>query len=382
MAVLIIAGGFFNPRWQKSEGEALLSWEAGGYYWYLPSVFIYQDLKGQGFKDSILHKYQMTPAQDFQYGYKLNESGSYILRYPFGLAILELPYFFIAHIWAPMLGYPADGFSLPYQFMIFVGGMLIAFIGLYYLRRFLLAYFLDRTVAISLLLLTIGTNYLNFAGIEVGLSQTWLFTLYTLLLWNTHRYYTSYKRKHIICLGALIGLLILINPTEVISALIPTLWGIERPLSSSFQKRLVFWKSKKQDLIPAVFITLIIICTLLVYGKWVADEWIIFNYWDWEYSWLRPHFFQYAFNVQTGWLRHTPLMLIVIPSILLYIFKGSNRWALLGYAFIHYYIVSCSQTWDYIGRAMIQSYPVLFIFIAYFIEWISKRIYSYGVATH
>lgn len=57
MAVLVLAGSLFYPRWQKEGGEAQLARDAGGYYWYLPSIFIYKDLKGQGFKDSILQQF-------------------------------------------------------------------------------------------------------------------------------------------------------------------------------------------------------------------------------------------------------------------------------------------------------------------------------------
>ncbi|MBX9449464.1 MAG: hypothetical protein KL787_07005 [Taibaiella sp.] len=166
--LLVSAGSLFYPRWQKTHGEAQLSWDAGGYYWYLPSVFIYKDLKHQSFKDSVLRQYHMTPPEDFQYGYLHEASGNYVLRYTFGMALMEAPFFFIAHSAAASLGYPADGFSVPYQFMIYLGGILMAVIGLIYLRKLLLYYFKDSTVAITLLLLVFGTNYLNYAGIDAG----------------------------------------------------------------------------------------------------------------------------------------------------------------------------------------------------------------------
>ncbi len=54
----------FYPKWEKKGTEATLSWDASGYYMYLPAIFIYNDIKKCSFKDSILQKYQPTP--DFQ----------------------------------------------------------------------------------------------------------------------------------------------------------------------------------------------------------------------------------------------------------------------------------------------------------------------------
>ena len=116
--VLIYSGTFFYPRWQHGGSEAQISWDAGGYYWYLPSVFIYHDLTGQQFHQEILDEYRPTPPDDFQYAFQLEENGSYIVRYTMGTALLETPFFIMAHAIAKPLGYPNDGFSFPYQLMI------------------------------------------------------------------------------------------------------------------------------------------------------------------------------------------------------------------------------------------------------------------------
>src|SRR5580704_9191877 len=60
VALMCYASFFFYPRWRQAKTDAAISWDVSGYYWYLPSVFIYHDLKGQAFKDSILAKYQPT----------------------------------------------------------------------------------------------------------------------------------------------------------------------------------------------------------------------------------------------------------------------------------------------------------------------------------
>src|SRR5665213_2526450 len=86
MAVLCYTSFFFYPRWKQGNGEAAIAWDVSGYYWYLPSVFIYKDLKHQTFKDSILNKYHPTNTE-FQQGMQL-PNGNYVMKYSSGMAVM------------------------------------------------------------------------------------------------------------------------------------------------------------------------------------------------------------------------------------------------------------------------------------------------------
>ncbi|MBX9449463.1 MAG: hypothetical protein KL787_07000 [Taibaiella sp.] len=65
------------------------------------------------------------------------------------------------------------------------------------------------------------------------MTHSWLFTLYVLLILNTHHFYAGPQKKYILRIGVLIGLLALVRPPEIISVLIPVLWGID----NLFEKR-------------------------------------------------------------------------------------------------------------------------------------------------
>ena len=115
LLILYVSFGFY-PRWTKHGTEATLSYDASGYYWYLPSVFIYHDIKGQHFAKDILQKYQPS-GTDFQQA-MLTENGNYVLKYSSGLAVMFAPFFLAGHFIAGRLHYPQDGFSPPYQLSI------------------------------------------------------------------------------------------------------------------------------------------------------------------------------------------------------------------------------------------------------------------------
>jgi hypothetical protein len=370
---LILSGTVFYPRWNHGGGEAQLSWDAGGYYWYLPSAFIYHDLKGQTFKDSILEKYAPTPPNDFQYASQPDKGRSYVMKYTMGTALLESPFFFVAHLTAKPLGYPADGFSVPYQFMIYFGGLIFALLGLWHLRKLLLLYFNDKVVAITLLLLVIGTNYLNYAGIDVGMTHTWLFTLYVFILLNTHYFYQTLQSKYILRLGGLIGLIALVRPPEIIAVLIPLLWGLNKISLPILKERILLFQNHWKALFTAAFITIGILSFQFIYWKTVSGHWFVYTYQNQGFSWLKPHLKQYALNYQCGWLVYTPTMFFALFGLIIYIKKGANKVAIISLILFNYYIVAAWDAWDYGGRAMIQNYPVLLFPLAIMIQNIMSK---------
>ena len=79
--LIVYASCVFYPHWDKWGGQAELGWDDAGYYWYLPSVFIYKDLKHQSFKDTIINKYAPS-GNEFQEGYKL-DNGNYVMKYSY-----------------------------------------------------------------------------------------------------------------------------------------------------------------------------------------------------------------------------------------------------------------------------------------------------------
>ncbi len=185
--LLLIATNFgYYSKWKQAQTEATLSWDVSGYYLYLPAAFIYKDLKQLAFFPEIQKKYNPGPEMGQAFKHPL---GNYVLKYPMGQALQMLPWFTIAHILAKPLGYDADGFSRPYQAAISWGSLLIAFLGLWYLRRILLLFFSDIAVAAALICIGFGSNYLEYTAITGAMTHNWLFTLYAVLIFTTIRFY-------------------------------------------------------------------------------------------------------------------------------------------------------------------------------------------------
>lgn len=120
----------------------MTTWDAFGYYMYLPGFFIYHDVKDLKWVEHIDKKYAVTGGKFYQ-ATQL-ESGTYTNKYLCGVALLQMPWFFLGHILAGVTDNPQDGFSSPYQYAIMFGAICWAMPGLLFLRKVLLHYFSDN----------------------------------------------------------------------------------------------------------------------------------------------------------------------------------------------------------------------------------------------
>jgi hypothetical protein len=342
---------------------------------YLPAVFIYKDLKKCGFKDSLLQKYQFS--SEFQQAYIHEKSGNYVMKYASGLAVVSLPFFAVGHFWASNSStYPADGFSYPYQFSIGFGLFLVALLGMYFLRKILLRYYQDKTVAILLVVYVIGTNYINYAVVDQAMSHSTLFTVYAILIWCSIRFYETYAARYAVYIGLMVGLATLIRPTELMSLLLPLLWGMNSV--SDIKLRLDTIRLHFPKFVLAIICFLAVVMIQPIYWKYVTGEWLVYSYGEQGFSWLKPHIYDYTLSYKSGWLRFAPMM--ILPFIGLWIFYKNkvNTIAVIFFFLLSFYVVTAWDVWDYGGRAMVQYYPVLaFPFAALIEEANRKRLYQY-----
>ncbi|MFK7971143.1 MAG: hypothetical protein AB8F95_12285 [Bacteroidia bacterium] len=371
------ASFWYYPKWQKETVEATISWDVSGYYWYLPAVFIYDDVKELKWGDEVRGKYVPT-THDLQSFYH-EKSGKRVLKYPAGMAVQYMPFFFAAHALAPTLGYPADGFSRPYQFAIQFGSLLFCFVGLWFLRKVLVEYFSDKAVAWLILLYVIGTNYLNYAAIDTALTHNWLFSWYAILMWLSHRYYAKPAFRTAALIGLTLGIMGLTRPTELMAAIIPAAWGLNRFSIADIKERFQFvWQHKMHYLLAGLFCGLVGLIQLL-YWKHVTGEFFIYAYQDQHISWENPHLIEYAFHYRSGWLIYTPMMIFSYLGLVFLVKRKIQILPVVILMAFSYYVTSAWDIWWYGGRAMIQYYPIMaFPFLA-LLEWIdTKKILRYA----
>lgn len=378
LSILIILATHFcyYPKWKMSGTEATISWDVSGYYMYLPAMIIHNDLKKCQFRNE-LQKYNPSPG--FQQAFIHEKSGNYVMKYSIGQAIVFSPFFLLGHVWALNdNNYPSDGFSLPYQLLISLGMLLIAMLGLYYLRKSLLTYWNENTVGFTLLGLVIGTNYLNYSAIDGAMTHNSLFSIYAVLIWLSIQFYKNPNVSRSFGIGLCVGLAALIRPTEIISSIIPILWGINIFNTEERNRRIHFiqhnWKYYTLSIIIAACVGTI----QLVYWKYVSGEWIVYSYQDQGFSWLSPHVWNGLFSYRSGWLVYSPFMIFALIGFTsLYNQKKSICYTIALFFLLFSYIAFAWDIWWYGGslgqRAMVQAYPILAFPLCAFIQTLTQR---------
>jgi len=374
---LLLAFAILAVRFISTPYRAL-SWDVFGYYLYLPANFIFHDpgLTDHAWLDKLIDQYEPTATL-----YQLVEGsdGNRIIKYTSGLALLYAPFFFAAHWLAPLMGYPADGFSLPYQLILSFGGILWAIAGLLIFRKLLLQFFDDKITAITMLLIVAGTNYFQLASLDgTLLSHNFLFTFYALLLLATFNWHKKPTWKSAFLIGISCGFIALIRPSEGICILIPLLWntGTKKALQNKISQIRRYPPHVAVALIAAIAIGSI----QLFYWKKYSGEWLFYSYNNpgEGFRFFPPYLPEFLFSFRKGWFIYTPLMIFAAAGF--YHLYRKNRAilpALLLFFLLDLWIISAWSCWWYAGgsfsaRAIVPAYVVLAIPLGFLISDIAR----------
>ncbi|PZF72943.1 glycosyltransferase family 39 protein [Taibaiella soli] len=359
LAVILITAVLFqyrsiNPPKQSGKPLVVTTWDAFGYYMYLPAVFTYHDFKKLDWLTEIDKKYSVTGGDGWQA--EKQENGNYVFKYLGGVAILEMPWFFIGDFVARNYGYPVDGFSPPYQYALGFGVLVYCLLAILLLRKILLRYFDDTTTAITLLLLCLASNFIQYAAVDNAQSHVYIFPLYVLVLFATIKWHERPKIGWAALIGYVIGLATISRPTEAIMVFIPIFWATQNKEAAKEKWAMV--KAHRKQVFVAAFFGILGILPQLIYWKItsgsfifdVGSKWVFLNPW-----------FRVLFGFEKGWFIYTPVTLFLIAGMF-FIRKFPFRKSVLWFCLLNIYIIIAWDDWRYGGsfstRALMQSYPV------------------------
>ena len=355
----------------------ILSYDVFGYYLYLPTTFLFQDL-GLENKEVIVQLIEQYKSTSSFYQVNPTEGGLFVMKYSMGMAFMYFPFFLLGWLGAILFEYPIDGFSAPFQLAIFIGGITYSIIGLWFTAKVLNHFFNWKTAAIALSLIVFGTNYMVHVGMygQNAMSQNYLFTAYALVLWFTIKWHETYKVKYAVFLGLIMSVAILSRPTEIVMLAIPVLWGVYAK-ETLISKLEIFWKYRMHVLLIVVMLGAFG-GMQLVYWKIFTGKFLYNSYGGNPGEGLElfsPYTWQFLFSFRKGWLLYTPLMLFSFSGFV-WMYRKNKEIVLplLSYVVLNIYIISSWSNWWYAQsfsqRAMVSSYPVMAILLAYFIQWL------------
>jgi hypothetical protein len=363
----------FNfAKWKKNK---VFQFDVYGYHNYLPALLIYNDITQYNYLDSIEKKYRPTHDDFYKYGlYEVEKTKNLCNQYPIGVALFQLPFFTIAHLWTKTtLQDVPDGYSSPYQHATVFSTLLFATLALLLLASFLKNYFSNTIIFFTILLIALGTNFFQYATLESGLSHIYLFFLYCAILYLSEKWYKKATTSKSILLGICIGLCAITRHIDILACLIPLCWYNVNAPKIPYLKR--HWK-KIALIIVVTFITTL---PQLIYWKYVTDQWVYYSYSKTAYfEFDRFRVLHGLFSYRKGWFIYSPLLLLAFIPIL-FIPKNSFLHFYKKLLFIFFipmvYLVFSWHDWFYgwsFGcRSLLQTIPLLAIPMALLIEKIN-----------
>jgi hypothetical protein len=386
IALLYLSSLAFFHNW----GDFMLTnGDSHGYYTFLPMAFIhhdYDDLRTSTYyrsKNMVGHadeKYTIKEMPDYWVsGVVVN--GKRVIQYNCGVALLQLPFFSLVHTLAPLLGFAADGYSLPYRVGLLLGNFIYVMLGLLLVRRILKRYFDEKTTALTLFLLGMTTNLYYFTVFSGFMAHSYLFFMYAVFMYAVVRFFETFDNKFLLFIGFIGGWIMLIRPPDVVVLLIPFLFKINN-FNDIKQRFLLIW-SKKVAILGAIIAFFIPFIPQLYYWKRQTGNWIFYLYDTVTFNFKKPDILEGLTSFGNGWLIYTPVMLFALIGLL---FKKQRdfRWAVLFFTIIYCYILF---SWPirpfYINgfgcRPMVETYALLAYPLSIFIDWARKRQWVFSI---
>lgn len=351
MALLALAVAHSAAPWKNLK---VIQHDVIFLYEYLPALFIYGDL-------SFAFTDRLPKELADQIWLRTTDTGARVPKMTAGAALLYAPFFLAAHLTAILVGIPANGYSWIYHYFIVLGAITYAITGLILLRRLLLATFSDTVVAITLVSIFAATNLLYYTTIESGMTHAYSFFLFALWLRLTAAWHARPQTGTALALGATLGLLTLVRPSNVVVALVFLLYLPDH--LGTWRQKLDLLRRNSIQLVPALVAAALVLSPQLAYWKYFTGSWLYYSYGDETFFFSRPHIIDGLFSYRKGLLVYTPVMALAFAGFaLLWTRARPWFWSVTVFTAVNLYVVFSWWCWWYGGsfgsRALIESYAI------------------------
>jgi hypothetical protein len=361
IGVVYIASMYFykpyDSMYHQYEGDAF------GYYVYLPAFFIHHDL-------ADLHTTMTAKLSHCLPGTKADSI--YHNKYFAGTAILQAPFFLIAHCLAGLLHQQRDGFSMIDMYAVELSCVSYSLLALMLILLILRKRFDDSIVAIVLLITGLATNLYYLVVFQPPFCHPYLLFWYALLIYSTMRFYASFERRFILLIGLACGMIVVTRFNELYVVLIPVLWGIRSRADA--EERVGLIRRQAPWFCAAALLMILCIVPQILYWKVSYGHFLYYSYQSEPFNFLHPHIIDGLFSGSNGWLSYTPIMLLALVGIWPVAGRRDAAFApLVVFLVVHIYVIYSWWCWFYQGsygsRPMTETYALLSIPLAYSVEW-------------
>ncbi|MBL4586220.1 MAG: hypothetical protein JKX84_04060 [Flavobacteriales bacterium] len=340
--------------------------DAQGYYGYLVAAFIENTFDWEQVTASYADTYFGGKVEDFT-----SHVNHRVNKYFVGVALLSLPFFLLSCITAWLLGFPVDGYSIPFHAGAMLGALFYIGIGLGFLVRFLIRNGIGHRIAMFVAITCFAASGLfHYAVSEPLMSHAYSFSLFCLFLFSVGSAFEKPSTRNIIAATIIFSLIVLVRPSNALVILsVPFITGGFRPLLTAIRKIKNPWRS-----ISVVLVILggILSIQLLMYWFQVGQL-FVWGYDGEGFNFTHPNMLKVLFSYRKGFFIYTPWAFLGAIGLLFYLLKnkaaGFWLWLCLGFSV---YVISSWWSWYYGSsfgmRPLIEYLPFFAFGLAFLLQ--------------
>ena len=327
------------------------------YYVYLPSWFIYHDVSLASVADDCCGgEFPASTAIIRWPG-----THRWVNAHPIGVAVMQAPFFAIAHALTRWTNLSADGFTLYYEHAAGVAGLFWTVVGLWVLGGVLRRHFSGAVAAATLGTILLGTNLFHYATFDSSYSHAYSFFLFSALLAAVERWNRDERLAIAVIAGVIAGLIVLVRHTNVLLVL------CFAPLLRHDARRLV---------VAAGVFLLVLSPQLLIYS-YATGRPIVSSYGELGFNFTSPQLFGVLFSTQKGLFFWSPVLLLACAgfAIALHARSSARRLIVASVVFlsIDTYVIASWWDWQFGGsfghRGFVDALPLFAVGLAAFYQW-------------
>lgn len=369
VSALLFTGYDLHLKLYKNP-DAIIYGDVISYYQILPAIFVEHDIKFSFLDNPLNYETAYWPI-------KLR-NGNRVNKVSLGMAYLYLPFFLPVHYTSVILGLPAHGFSEAYKIALLVASIFYTVLALLMIRKLLSDRFSDSVIAITILILAIGTNLFYYASREAPMSHAFSFFLITAVIYFTDLFFKKPGFLLAFIMGLFVGLVVLVRPTNALVIIFPLLWGISS--LNQIWGRLIFWTVQWKYFLFALLGLVLIWIPQIIYWKYITGVYFFNGYGDGgaKFFFNNPQIINSFFSYRKGWLVYTPIMSFAILGFIFLRRKYKESFLALSLYFaLSVYVISSWWLWWYGGgyglRAYIDIYGALAFPLAAFVSFVFEK---------
>lgn len=344
-------------RWINHGWEHIVDSDGRGYFAYLPSIFTYFDLDFRYFFSGKLN----VPA-DYTYNFLFIIDGHYVIKYPPGVALLLSPFYLVATILSFVLGFETTGYSFFYQIFVSLAAISYCVFGVRNIHEIFRRYNVGSNISLWIILsLVFGTNLLVYVIHEPSMSHVYSFAAVSAFILYLKRWVDGEPAKNLLISALFLGVTILIRPVNGIVVFAVLLLFNNSDEFNGFIRKLI---GNIPLLLKCALISSLIIFIQPLLWYLENGHWYVWTYLGESFKWDHPEIEKVLFSFRKGWLLYTPLMLLLIPSLIAMIVRKEIV-KLVGFIVFWtfaIFMISSWWCWYYGGsfgqRAFIEFYPI------------------------